>query len=85
MAVSDASGKLSRKDVLSSMAACHETTLESLLRESGRGFFLMHNVVDRMIINVERGVKTEIVLIIFTQKKERGHRPLIIHEIDPVR
>ena len=41
----------------------------------------MHSMVDRLIINIERGVRTEVIMIIYTTKQESGSHPLLIHEI----
>ena len=81
ISVSDPKGKLSQGDILSYLADCFNPTEETLLREGGRGLFLMHSMVDRLIINIERGVRTEVIMIIYTTKQESGSHPLLIHEI----
>lgn len=81
ISVSDPMGNLTQKDILSRLADCFHPTEETLLRESGRGLFLMHTMVDRMIINIKRGVRTEVIVLVYTSKMEAGHHPLLIHEI----
>jgi len=81
ISVSDQMGKLTQQDILVRLADCFHPTEESLLRESGRGLFLMHSMVDRLIINIKRGYRTEVVLLMYTDKRESGHHPLLIHEI----
>lgn len=81
IAVSDQIGKLTQRDILTSLHECVYPTEESLLREGGRGLFLMHSMVDRLIINIQPGCRTELILLLDVEGRERGHRPLLIHEI----
>lgn len=81
IAVSDQMGKLTQRDVLSRLAECVFPTEESLLRDSGRGLYLMHSMVDRLIINIKRGCRTEVILLVYTGKEESGHRPVMIYEV----
>jgi len=81
IAVSDQMGKLTQRDILSYLYQCVHPTRETLLREGGRGLFLMHSMVDRLIINIKQGCRTEVILLLFTSKRESGHRPVLIHEI----
>ena len=81
IAVSDQMGKLSQRDILTCLYECVYPTEESLLREGGRGLFLMHSMVDRLIMNIKRGYRTEPILLLYMEGQERRHRPLLIHEI----
>jgi len=81
LGISDQVGKLTQQMILERLAESFHPTDEILVRPDGRGLFLMHRMVDRLIINIHRGVKTEVILLLYTDRKEQGHRPLLIHEI----
>jgi anti-sigma regulatory factor (Ser/Thr protein kinase) len=81
ISVSDRMGTLNQKEILSRLAECIHPTEESLLRESGRGFYLMHSMVDRLVINIKRGTRTEVILLVYNEQDEDAHRPVLIHEI----
>jgi DNA-binding NarL/FixJ family response regulator len=54
-------------------------TGENLLDESGRGLFLMHKLIHRFIINVERNKRTEIILIQYRDENTTPNRPVSIY------
>jgi anti-sigma regulatory factor (Ser/Thr protein kinase) len=47
----------------------------------GRGFFIARQYIDRLIINIDRNKKTEIVIINYFSKVYHGFKPLYINEI----
>jgi anti-sigma regulatory factor (Ser/Thr protein kinase) len=47
-----------------------QISLEGLLDESGRGMFLVRTVCDQMIVNVDPGIATEVVLLFAHQPVE---------------
>lgn len=82
ISIVDSAGQLTKETILTKLDACLHVSEEEIFRESGRGLFLMRSFVDRFIINIKKGVRTEIILLLYFQKQEeRGDRPLLIHEI----
>jgi len=47
----------------------------------GKGLFITREIIDRMIINIEPGKKTEVVTINYEEGLYDGHRPLWIQEV----
>lgn len=81
VSIVDSAGHLTKGTILKRLDSCLHQTDEDLFAESGRGIFLMRSFVDRLIINIKRNHRTEIILILYLSKEERGDRPLLIHEI----
>ncbi len=52
-----------------------------LLDVHGRGIFLSREYMDRLIVNIEKGKKTEVICINYTDSKYEGPKPLLINEI----
>jgi len=51
-----------------------------LLDEHGKGLFISRETIDRFIMNVKKGSKTEIVMLNYNEGLYDGYRPLWIHE-----
>lgn len=51
-----------------------------LLDEHGKGLFISRETIDRFIMNVKKGEKTEIVMLNYNEGLYDGYRPLWIHE-----
>jgi CheY-like chemotaxis protein len=51
-----------------------------LLDEHGKGLFISRETIDRFIMNVKKGKKTEIVMLNYNEGLYDGYRPLWIHE-----
>lgn len=81
VSIVDSAGQLTKETILTRLDACLHVQESELFREGGRGIFLMRSFVDRLIINIKRGVRTEIILLMYYSKDETGDRPLLIHEI----
>jgi anti-sigma regulatory factor (Ser/Thr protein kinase) len=86
MGIIDQKGRLKKADVLywleRNIARDPVTGLvKSLEDEHGRGLFISREFIDSLIINVQPGVKTEIILLSYFIDKYKGFKPLIINEI----
>jgi len=81
IAVIDQAGCLEKNTILRKLDNCISQEMEYLLMDSGRGLFLMRSMVDRMIINIKKGVKTELIMIFRPNRSEIGQRPIIINEL----
>jgi hypothetical protein len=52
-----------------------------LLDEHGKGLFISRETIDRFIVNIKRGQKTEIVMLNYKEGLYDGYRPLWIQEL----
>jgi CheY-like chemotaxis protein len=52
-----------------------------LLDEHGKGLFISRETIDRFIVNIKRGRKTEIVMLNYGEGLYDGYRPLWIQEM----
>ncbi len=85
VAVRDQKGRLRRTEVL------HR--LERNVRKSpndippgindthGKGLYIAHEAVDRLIINVHRHKMTEVIMLEYNEREAAGSRPLWIYEL----
>lgn len=78
-AVVDLMGRLRKETVLDKMN--RQLSGVGLLDESGRGLHMSRIFADRMIINIQRGKKTEIVALNYFSPTYRGYKPLYINEL----
>lgn len=53
---------------------------EGILDDSGRGIHMSRIFADRLVANIERGRKTEMVLFNYLDKSYKGYKPLYINE-----
>lgn len=81
VAVADQAGRLDKQTILGKLNSCMTRDDESLFQDSGRGLFLILSVVHRLIVNIRKGYRTEIIMIFWPDRKEIGHRPIIINEL----
>ncbi|OGS37504.1 MAG: hypothetical protein A2293_12640 [Elusimicrobia bacterium RIFOXYB2_FULL_49_7] len=83
--VSDSGGKLTKKKVLhwlSRQIDKDDTGMPvGLLDFHGRGFFISREYVDRLIINIKKNIRTEIICLQYVKGSYQGHKPLLINEI----
>jgi CheY-like chemotaxis protein/anti-sigma regulatory factor (Ser/Thr protein kinase) len=79
VSVLDMSGTLTRDIVLSKME--RQVTGEGYMDESGRGLHMCRLFADRLIINVERGKRTEVIIMNYIGEKYRGFKPIYINEV----
>ena len=47
----------------------------------GRGLFLSREYMDRLVVNIERGKRTEIICVKYLKTSYEGPKPLLINEI----
>lgn len=85
ISVLDEGGRLKKSDALYWMnrqIARDEKGLPlGLFDVHGRGLFIARRYIDRLIINVQPGVCTEIIIINYYSKTFYGYKPLYINEI----
>jgi len=79
ISITDHSGNLTRDDVLYWLE--RNVTGTNILDTSGRGFYLMHCIVDRLIINIQPLKITELIFIIYLKDTYSGHKPIYINEL----
>ena len=85
VAVTDQKGRLAKKDVvfwLERNTTKREDGLSIGLTDChGKGLFITREVIDRMIINIDPGKRTEIIMVNYEEGLYDGHRPLWIQEL----
>lgn len=79
VSVEDPLGNLKKKDVLKWLDICRE---EKDIEEHGRGFLLVRRLIDRMIINIDPGNRTECIAVQYYNQEGRKHKPLMINELE---
>lgn len=79
ISVRDNAGKLTKEDVLFWLE--RNMTGTNVLDTSGRGFYLMHCIVDRLIINIKTDEFTELIFLIYIKGSYTGHKPVYINQI----
>jgi CheY-like chemotaxis protein len=85
ISVCDEGGRLKKSDVLYWMnrqISRDEKGLPvGIFDMHGRGLFIARRYIDRLIVNVQPGVRTEVVIINYYNKTFYGYKPLYINEI----
>lgn len=85
VSVIDNGGKLKKSDVLYWMnrqVTRDENGVPLGLTEShGRGLFIARQYIDRLIINIDKSKKTEVISINYLSQTYQGYKPLYINEI----
>lgn len=80
VAVEDPKGNLTKVDALRWIDQDDTSGREK--EEHGRGLFLVRRLIDRFIINIDHGKRTECIVIQNFQRNRVGHyKPLLINEI----
>ena len=79
VSVLDTQGKLTRDMVLGKME--RHVSGEGLSDGSGRGLHMSRLFADRMVINIERNKRTEVIIMNYYGVKYRGYKPIYINEI----
>jgi anti-sigma regulatory factor (Ser/Thr protein kinase) len=80
VAVEDPRGNLKKMDVLKWLDEKRELKPDE--EEHGRGLFLVRRLIDRLIINIDPGKRTECIIIqYFNKQTVRHNKPLLIHEL----
>ncbi len=79
VAIEDPRGNLKKTDVLKWLDTCREEQIGS---EHGRGLMLVRKLIDRMIINIDPGKRTECIVIQYLNKNpDIANKPLMVHEL----
>jgi|WetSurMetagenome_2_1015567.scaffolds.fasta_scaffold00045_22 CheY-like chemotaxis protein len=85
VAVCDQKGVLTKEEVLFWLernASKDDNGMSvGLLDEHGKGLFISRETIDRFIVNIKRGEKTEIVMLNYKEGLYDGYRPLWIQEL----
>lgn len=86
VAIIDQKGRLKKSDVLfwleRNIVQDPKTGfVKSINDEHGRGIFMSREFSDSFIINIDPGIKTEVIIIKYLQDKYKGSKPLIINEL----
>jgi CheY-like chemotaxis protein len=79
VSVIDKQGKLTKETILSKIE--RQIAGTGLLDDSGRGLHISRMLSDRLIINLQKNVRTEVILMNYISKKYQGYKPLYINEI----
>ena len=80
VAVADPKGNLKKVDALRWLDQEDKSGRE--LEEHGRGLYLIRRLIDRFIINIDPGKRTECIVIQYFNRDHLTHaKPLLIHEI----
>ncbi len=81
ISVEDPRGNLKKTDVLYWLNQ-HRVSKDISSQEHGRGFLLIRKVIDRLIINIDPGKRTECIVFQYLDKRTIGHKkPLLVHEL----
>lgn len=85
VSVTDCGGKLKKNDVLywlhRQIAQDADGLPLGLYDSHGRGFFITRKYIDRCIINIDEGHRTEIIIINYYNNEYIGYKPLYINEL----
>jgi CheY-like chemotaxis protein len=79
VSITDSQGTLSKNTVLYKID--RHIRGEGVLDDSGRGIFMSRIFADRMIINIDPGKKTEIIIFNYRKPIYHGLKPLYINEL----
>jgi len=79
VSITDRKGRLKKETVLHKME--RQISGAGVLDESGRGIHLSRLFADRMVINIDPGKKTEVILMNYLAPRYHGHKPLYINEL----
>jgi CheY-like chemotaxis protein/anti-sigma regulatory factor (Ser/Thr protein kinase) len=80
VAIEDPKGNLKKMDVLQWLDRREGDITDG--EEHGRGFLLIRKLIDRFIINIDPGKRTECIIIqYFDRLHVHGKKPLLIHEL----
>jgi DNA-binding NarL/FixJ family response regulator len=79
VSISDQKGQISAQDILYWLD--RNIHGAGLLDTHGRGVYLMHSLVDRLIINIAPGRQTEILILNYFSDTYRSNKPLYINQL----
>lgn len=79
VSVTDGKGRLTKERVLAKLE--RQLSGAGVLDNSGRGIHMSRVFADRMIINIDPGRKTEVIVMNYFLPTYRGYKPLYINEL----
>jgi CheY-like chemotaxis protein len=79
VSVLDIQGRLTKETIMYKLD--RHVRCEGTLDCSGRGIHMSRIFADRMLINIQPGRKTEVIIMNYFLPKYRGYRPLYINEL----
>jgi CheY-like chemotaxis protein len=79
VSITDMKGRLTKEIALSKIH--RQLSGDGLLDTSGRGIHISRLIADRMIINIDRGKKTEIIVMNYRNHAYHGYKPFYINEL----
>lgn len=77
----DVSGSLSKEKVLNQLNKGVNPSPEDLIASGGRGIYLTRYLCDKVVVNIEKEKRTEVVLIMYLNKDYVESKPLLINQI----
>lgn len=79
VAIEDPQGNLKKEAALRWLDSCRD---DAVGEEHGRGLMLVRKLIDRLIINIDPGKRTECIVIQYNEStKNISRKPLLIHEL----
>jgi CheY-like chemotaxis protein/anti-sigma regulatory factor (Ser/Thr protein kinase) len=85
ISITDHGGRLTKREILywlNRQVCLDDNGLPlGLFDLHGRGLFIARRFIDRLILNIEHGSKTEVIILNYTDRRFDGHKPLYINEI----
>ncbi len=85
VSVEDAGGRLKKSTVLYWLNRQLSKDAAGLPRglydTHGRGIFITREYADRLIINIQKNIKTEVIVINYFNPQYQNHKPLSIYEV----
>jgi CheY-like chemotaxis protein/anti-sigma regulatory factor (Ser/Thr protein kinase) len=85
VSVKDRGGKLKKQDVLywlhRQVAQNDKGMPIGLFDTHGRGLFIARRYIDRLIVNIDRNNRTEIIVLNYLNKVYSGSKPIYINEL----
>jgi CheY-like chemotaxis protein len=79
IAIVDYKGNLKKDTVIFKLD--RHINAEGMLDGSGRGIYMSRIFCDRLIINIDPGKKTEVLVINYRNENYKGYKPLYINEL----
>lgn len=79
VAVADSSGSTSKKRIL--RALDRQISGEGMEDVSGRGTMMIRKILDRCIINIDLGKRTEVIVFNYYESVYSGYKPLYINQL----
>ncbi len=77
----DRSGTLSKEKVLTQLNKCINPTHDDLVASGGRGIYLTRYLCDKVVINLIKRQRTEVVLIMNLTPHSLESKPLLINQV----